>query len=112
MPRITSKLQITIPKRLAEQVGLGPGDEVEFLAAGDGIRMVPAGKARAGALSTPERLRLFQAASERQRARDKAWDKARDKAGEKPGDPARSGGPAGSARGWTRSELYTRAKPR
>jgi len=104
MPRITSKLQITIPKRLAEQVGLGPGDEVEFLAAGDGIRMVPAGKARAGALSTPERLRLFQAASERQRARDKAW--------EKPGEPARSGGPAGSARGWTRSELYTRAKPR
>ena len=29
MPRITSKLQITIPKRLAEQVGLGPGDEVQ-----------------------------------------------------------------------------------
>ena len=96
MPRITRKLQITIPKRLAEQVGLEPGDEVEFLAAGDGIRMVPAGKARAGALSTAERLRLFRAASERQRARDKA-------------------SPAGRAvgdRGWTRDDLYTRAKPR
>ena len=97
MPRITSKLQITIPKRLAEQVGLGPGDEVEFLAAGDGIRMVPAGKARAGTLSTAERLRLFRAASERQRARDKAFQ------------PARSGG---GDRGWTRDDLYTRAKPR
>jgi AbrB family looped-hinge helix DNA binding protein len=96
MPRITSKLQITIPKRLAEQVGLGPGDEVEFLAAGDGIRMVPAGRARAGALSTAERLRLFRAASERQRGRDRAW----------PGERA------GGGRGWARDELYTRAKPR
>ena len=72
MPRITSKLQITIPKRLAEQVGLAPGDEVEFLAAGDGIRMVPAGKSKVGGLSTAERLRLFRAATERQQARDKA----------------------------------------
>lgn len=96
MPRITSKLQITIPKRLAEQVGLGPGDEVEFLTAGDGIRMVPAGKAKAGRLSTAERLRLFQAATDRQQVRNKA----------------RSGGRAGGGRGWTRDDLYTRAKPR
>ncbi|MDH5255509.1 MAG: AbrB/MazE/SpoVT family DNA-binding domain-containing protein [Gammaproteobacteria bacterium] len=96
MPRITSKLQITIPKRLAEQVGLGPGDEVEFLAAGDGIRLVPAGRARADGLSTAERLRLFRAASKRQQARDKARPVAR----------------TGGGRGWTREDLYTRAKPR
>lgn len=96
MARITSKLQITIPKRLAEQVGLGPGDEVEFLAAGDGIRMVPASKARAGSLSTAERLRIFRAASERQRARDKAW----------------TGDRRAKSRGWTRDYLHTRAKPR
>ena len=100
MPRITSKLQITIPKRLAEQVGLGPGDEVEFLAAGDGIRLVPAGKSRVGGLSTAERLRLFRAATERQQARDKA--RPSERAGER----------AGGGRGWTREELYTRAKPR
>lgn len=96
MSRITSKLQITIPKRLAQQVGLGPGDEVEFLAAGDGIRMVPVGKAMAGRLSTAERLRLFQLATARQPLRNKAWP----------------GGRAGGARGWTRDSLYTRAKPR
>ena len=96
MPRITSKLQITIPKRLAEQVGLAPGDEVEFLAAGDGIRMVPAGKAKVGGLSTAERLRLFRAATERQQARERARPTERVDGG----------------RGWTREELYTRAKPR
>jgi AbrB family looped-hinge helix DNA binding protein len=101
MPRITSKLQITIPKRLAEQVGLGPGDEVEFLAAGDGIRMVPAGKSRVGGLSTAERLRLFRAATERQQARDKARPLERVE-----GERVEGG------RGWTRAELYTRAKPR
>lgn len=101
MPRITSKLQITIPKRLAEQVGLAPGDEVEFLAAGDGIRMVPAGKSTVGGLSTAERLRLFRAATERQQARDKARRLERTQ-GER----------VAGGRGWTREELYTRAKPR
>ncbi len=101
MPRITSKLQITIPKRLAEQVGLAPGDEVEFLAAGDGIRMVPAGKSSVGGLSTAERLRLFRAAPERQQARDKARPPERVEGKRTEG-----------GRGWTREELYTRAKPR
>ena len=44
MPKITRKLQITVPKRLAEQVGIGPGREVEFVVAGDAIRMAPVGK--------------------------------------------------------------------
>ena len=44
MPKITRKLQITVPKRLAEQVGIGLGSEVEFAVAGDAIRMAPVGK--------------------------------------------------------------------
>lgn len=44
MPKITRKLQITVPKRLAEQVGVGSGSEVEFVVAGDAIRMAPVGK--------------------------------------------------------------------
>lgn len=47
-------------------------------------------------LSTAERLRLFRAASARQRAREKKLEVAAS-----PGD-----------RGWTREELYTRGKPR
>ncbi|TAK51685.1 MAG: AbrB/MazE/SpoVT family DNA-binding domain-containing protein [Gammaproteobacteria bacterium] len=96
MAKVTSKMQITIPKRLAEQVGIAPGDEIQFTAAGDGIRMVPAGKRIATALSTEERLRLFRAATARQRTREK-----KTKVTAAPGD-----------RGWTREELYTRGKPR
>ncbi|MEY3465313.1 MAG: Antidote-toxin recognition MazE, bacterial antitoxin, partial [Pseudomonadota bacterium] len=36
MPKVTRKLQITLPKRMAEAVGIGPGDEVEFAVAGEG----------------------------------------------------------------------------
>ncbi|MBM5810609.1 MAG: AbrB/MazE/SpoVT family DNA-binding domain-containing protein [Gammaproteobacteria bacterium] len=96
MAKVTSKMQITIPKRLAEQVGIAAGDEIRFVAAGDGIRMVPAGKCVAQALSTAERLRLFRAATARQRAREKKL-----KVSPSPGD-----------RGWTREELYARGKPR
>lgn len=96
MAKVTSKLQITIPKRVAEQVGIAPGDEIDFIAAGDSIRMVPAGKRTAGPLSTAERLRLFRVASARQRGREKSIKLTRSAGG----------------RGWTREELYTRGKPR
>jgi AbrB family looped-hinge helix DNA binding protein len=52
MPKVTRKLQITVPKRLAEQVGIGPGSEVEFSVAGDAIRMAPVGKQAQAELST------------------------------------------------------------
>ena len=73
MPKVTRKLQITVPKRLAEQVGIGPGSEVEFSVAGDAIRMVPVGKQAQAELSTAERLRLFREASARQAERDAAF---------------------------------------
>jgi AbrB family looped-hinge helix DNA binding protein len=36
MPRITSKGQVTIPKRLRDHLGLKAGSEVEFVLGGDG----------------------------------------------------------------------------
>jgi AbrB family looped-hinge helix DNA binding protein len=97
MAKVTSKLQLTIPKRLADQVGISPGDEVEIVASGDGLRIVAAGKHVArNELSTAERLRLFDEATARQEAREKHMTITR----------------SGEGRGWTREELYARGKPR
>ena len=95
MAKITSKLQVTIPKALAEQYGLEPGDEIEFQPAGPQLRVV-LGKDRGyQKLSRAERLRLFDAARARPRAREQRR--------ELPTRPV-------SDRGWTREELYTRGQ--
>ena len=36
MSRVTEKGQVTIPKKIRDALGISPGDEVEFEAAGDG----------------------------------------------------------------------------
>jgi len=97
MAKVTSKLQVTIPRKIAERYAIAPGDDIEFVAAGDGIRIVLAGRRIPGTLGTAERLRLFRESCERQRAREKAMKR-----------PSRR--PA--SRGWTREELYRRGKPR
>lgn len=96
MAKVTSKLQITIPKRIAEQFGLAPGDEVEFLPAGDSIRLVPARVRVHERFSPGERMRLFDAATARQRQREKAM--ALPTTGQ-------------AERDWKREDLYTRGKP-
>ena len=97
MAKVTSKLQITIPKRLAEQYRIAPGDDVEFVPAGDGIRLVPGRPRSGGILNAAERLRLFDEATVRQRGREEQMKVS-----------------AGSAveRDWQREDLYTRGKPR
>lgn len=94
--KVTSKLQLTLPKRLAEQYGIAPGDDVEFQAAGDCIRLVPSGRHIAGnRLSTEERLRLFDEDTARQRDREKSMNLR----GTRP-----------KKRDWKRDDLYTRGK--
>ncbi|MGI0149460.1 MAG: AbrB/MazE/SpoVT family DNA-binding domain-containing protein [Thermoplasmata archaeon] len=88
---MTSKLQITIPKAIAERHGVRPGDEIRFVSAGDTIRLERPQPQKA--LSIAERLRLFDAAT--RRLRRKKWE------GKPPAD-----------RGWTREELYDRGLPR
>jgi AbrB family looped-hinge helix DNA binding protein len=39
MPKVTSKLQLTVPKAIADQYGIRPGDELEWIPAGESIRV-------------------------------------------------------------------------
>lgn len=91
---MTSKLQVTVPKALADRYGIAPGDEIEWEAAGDVIRIVPAA-AKSPALDRAGRRRLFDRATERQRQREAAV-------------PDRGAGD----RGWTREDLYERGSSR
>jgi AbrB family looped-hinge helix DNA binding protein len=94
--KVTSKLQVTVPKAIAERYGIRPGDEIEWVAAGDAIRVVPAGRQDKRA-DAEWRLKLFDAATDRQRQRQSIRPRRR---------AARGG------RGWVREELYERARPR
>lgn len=94
MTRVTGKFQITLPKRLVEAFGIRVGDEVELVAAGNAIRIVPANAARSD-LSLEDRLRLF----------DEATQRAKKRAREKKLPPA-------TDRGWNRDELYDRGRTR
>jgi len=96
MAKVTSKLQVTIPKALAQQYDIEPGDEIEFQPAGPQIRVLLKEAAGHKTLSKAERLRLFDQARARQREREKTTT-----AKPKPS----------SNRGWTREELYTRGEP-
>jgi AbrB family looped-hinge helix DNA binding protein len=91
MSKVTSKLQVTIPKAIAERLSIAPGDELEWVAGADSVRLVPA-KARKPAPNAAARLKLFDAATERQHQRELQTERV------------------GSAahRGWSREELYQR----
>lgn len=91
MSKVTSKLQVTIPKTLADRYGIRPGDEIEWQAAGTFIRVIPPGGARPR-LDSAERLRIFDAATARQSERE---------ADQPPFELT-------TERGWAREELYTR----
>ena len=53
MSKVTSKLQVTVPKALAERYGIRPGDDIRFEEAGEVIRVVPAAAGEAtGGLDT------------------------------------------------------------
>jgi AbrB family looped-hinge helix DNA binding protein len=94
MSKVTSKYQVTLPKKIAETYSIRPGDDIEWVPAGETIRVIPAGKQ--SALSGREsRLRLFDQATDRQRKRA-------------------SGGTAGAPRnrGWKREDLYKRGRAR
>ncbi len=90
---MTSKLQVTIPKAIADRYRIKPGDDVLWVASGDTARLVPT-KAAPTERSIASRLRLFDQATERQSHRQKGRRTS-----------ARS-------RGWTRDELYDRGRTR
>jgi bifunctional DNA-binding transcriptional regulator/antitoxin component of YhaV-PrlF toxin-antitoxin module len=92
--QVIGKVQITLPKHLAESYGIRVGGEVELVAAGDVIALVPAGAAKS-LLTVEVRLQLFDETSRRIRERVPL--------------PARSDPEDG---GWTREELYDRGRTR
>lgn len=96
---MTSKLQLTVPKVIADQYGIRPGDELEWIPAGDSIRVeLVRRKAKAGhELTTEERLALFD-------ANTKWLDKLQ--AEQLREAKAKGTRVTRETRGWTREELY------
>lgn len=90
MAKVTSKLQVTLPKSLADRYSIRPGDEIQWEAADEVIRIVPA-RSFSARPDIAMRLRVFDEATVRQRNRQER------------SEPAASQG-----RGWTREELYDR----
>ena len=95
MAKVTSKLQITVPKSLAAELGIRPGDDIDWAVSGNGLRVTPAAKCP-GALDHASRLRLFDEATERQQRRQHGIEPTH----------------AQRDRGWSREELYGRGRPR
>ena len=93
MAKVTSKYQVTLPRAIAQRFSIRPGDEIDWTPAGDSIRVTPASVKQVPD-DRQSRLRLFDAASERERRRKAT--------------------PAGQARnrGWTREDLYRRGRTR
>jgi len=86
---VTSKLQVTLPKALADQYGIAPGDQIEWVASGEAIKVRPLRNAPPMS-NSQSRLRLFDRATMRQNQRQK--------------DRKLTRSPA--LRGWKRQDLY------
>jgi AbrB family looped-hinge helix DNA binding protein len=93
MSKVTSKYQVTIPKAIAKQYNIHPGDQIDWSSAGDSIRVTPLRTADHG-LDLQLKLRLFDELTQRIRRRSA-----------KPGTAPRD-------RGWMREDLYTRGRSR
>lgn len=95
MAKVTGKLQVTVPKALAIQLGLRPGDDVDWTISGNSLHVTPS-RERRQALDLETRLRLFQQATDRQRRRQRETPVTQ----------------ADVDRGWSREDLYERGRTR
>jgi AbrB family looped-hinge helix DNA binding protein len=94
MAKVTSKHQVTVPKAIADQYSIRPGDHIEWAPAGDVIRVIPAGN-QAAPEDRDARLRIFDEATKRHRRR-----------------PSASRAKQPHDRGWRREDLYGRGRSR
>lgn len=94
MAKITSKYQVTVPKQIAEEYDIHPGDEIDWVAAGEVIRVIPRGR-QVAVQDRESQLRLFDEATERHRKRSSAHRT-----------------PQPRNRGWKREDLYNRGRSR
>jgi AbrB family looped-hinge helix DNA binding protein len=93
MGKITSKYQVTIPRSIAEDLGLGPGDRIAWQRVGDTLSVER--ETDRSRVPLENRLRSFDEATARQRKRQK-------------GTKRRSA----TDRGWKREDLYKRGRTR
>ncbi len=96
---------MTVPKAIAGQYGIRPGDNLDWVPAGDAIRVVCSNLNRRQGRTIEERLALFDQATERQRQRqaNPATAETPDESDWKPHE---------IERGWRREDLYTRGRSR
>jgi AbrB family looped-hinge helix DNA binding protein len=94
MAKVTSKYQVTVPKKIADEYRIRPGDEIDWVPAGDAIRVIPPGK-KTASQSHKLRLRWFDQATERHRKR------------RSPRNAERL-----ADREWSREDLYGRGRSR
>jgi len=94
---VTSKLQLTVPKVIAEKYGIRPGDELEWTPAGESIRVRLVRNKTKTELKPDELLLLFDENTrwlDELQAEDLKDSKAKDVRLTR------------ENRGWTREELY------
>jgi bifunctional DNA-binding transcriptional regulator/antitoxin component of YhaV-PrlF toxin-antitoxin module len=94
MARVTSKYQVTVPRTIAEKYHIRPGDEIDWVAAGEVIRVIPPGK-QAVLEDRESRLGLFDQATKRHRTR-----------------PSERKATHPRDRGWRREDLHRRGRSR
>ena len=95
MSKVTSKLQVTLPKSMADKLHIRPGDEIDWELAGDMLRITPADRRSKSTISRDDRLRWFDQATRRQRQREKKAGRGANQS-------------QGRDRGWRREDLYDR----
>jgi AbrB family looped-hinge helix DNA binding protein len=101
MAKVTSKLQVTIPKVIADAHGIEPGAELVFESAGDVIHVRPARRKRVGSSATLRaRIAAFDEGAKRQASRDLVLRREHQDMF------------TAVDRGWRREELYDRGVPR
>jgi AbrB family looped-hinge helix DNA binding protein len=97
VPKVTSKLQLTVPKVIADKYGIRPGDELEWTPAGESIRVRLVRNKTKTELKPDELLLLFD---ENTRWLDEL------QAEELRASKAKDVRLTRENRGWTREELY------
>ena len=99
MSRVTSKLQVTIPKTIAREYGIEPGSDVVFEPAGEVIRLRTIIDEKELLEDDADfRLKLFDRSTARQKKRNKKLMK--------------SMSDVLTGRGWRREDLYGRGLSR
>ncbi len=118
MSKVTSKLQVTLPKAIADRYGVAPGADLVFEPAGESIRILVArepGLAASYGLSREDKQALLDATTRRQAVRNRRHRLRLSPgrrlkvvtAAESAGDKSVRG-----ERGWAREELYDRGRAR